>query len=55
MPGMIGYIVKEGDSLWKIAKCHYTTVEDIMEMNDLESDMIYPGQRLLLMKEVNLA
>ena len=27
MPGIVGYIVQPGDSLWKIAKKFHTTVE----------------------------
>ncbi|MGN0438081.1 MAG: SPOCS domain-containing protein [Lachnospiraceae bacterium] len=51
MPGMIGYIVKQGDTLWSIAKTYYTTVERIMELNELESDLIGVGDKLVIMKE----
>lgn len=51
MPGLIGYIVKPGDTLWNIAKRYYTTVDAIKELNDLENDMIYPGDQLLILKE----
>jgi hypothetical protein len=54
MPGLIGYIVKPGDSLWNIAKKYYTTIEAIMELNELDSDMIYPGDQLLILKETAL-
>lgn len=53
MPGMIGYVVKPGDTLWNIAKAYHTTVETIKEINDLDSDVIHPGQHLLIIKEVN--
>lgn len=52
MPGIVGYIVQPGDSLWKIAKKFHTTVESIMTMNELSSDEIRPGDRLILVKEV---
>ncbi len=52
MPGIVGYIVQPGDSLWKIAKKFHTTVESIMAMNDLTDDVIHPGTRLILVKEV---
>lgn len=52
MPGMIGYVVKPCDSLWKIAKRYHTTVEAIMEINNLESDLIHPGDHLLIVKEL---
>lgn len=51
MPGMIGYIVKQGDTLWSIAKAYYTTVERIKELNELESDLIGVGDKLVIMKE----
>lgn len=51
LPGMIGYIVKQGDTLWSIAKNYYTTVERIKEMNELESDRIGIGDKLIIVKE----
>lgn len=53
MPGMIGYVVKPGDTLWKIAKCYHTTVDAIKEINDLESDMVCVGDHLLIVKELD--
>ncbi|RGY99268.1 SPOCS domain-containing protein [Clostridium sp. AM58-1XD] len=52
MPGIVGYIVQPGDSLWKIAKKFHTTVENIMETNGLTSDIIKPGDKLILVKEI---
>ncbi len=52
MPGIVGYIVQPGDSLWKIAKKFHTTVESIMAMNELSGEEIRPGDRLILVKEV---
>ncbi len=43
MPGIVGYIVQPGDSLWKIAKKFHTTVEAVMEANGLSSDALMPG------------
>lgn len=51
MPGLIGYIVKQGDTLWSIAKDYYTTVEQMKEINELEQDVIHPGDRLVIMKQ----
>ena len=51
MPGITGYIVKNGDTLWNIAKQFYTTVEDIKEMNDINEE-VKQGQKLLIVKHV---
>jgi hypothetical protein len=53
MPSMVGYIVKNQDSLWTIAKKFYTTRGRIMELNHLEEETIKPGDKLLIMKKVN--
>ncbi len=45
-PGSIQYTVEKGDSLYKIAKKHNTTVELIKESNNLTSNRIYVGQNL---------
>lgn len=50
LPGIVGYIVKTGDTLWNIAKKYCTTVDEIMRNNHLESDVIYPGMKLLIVK-----
>lgn len=50
-PGLVGYVVKQGDRLWDIAKKFRTKIENVMELNDLESEDINEGQTLLLMKE----
>lgn len=53
MPSIVVYIVKEGDSLWKIGKKYYVSVDQIKEMNGLTSDRIYPGDKLLLVKTIS--
>lgn len=52
LPSIVGYIVDNGDTLWKIAKEFYTTVDNIRELNGLESDRIKKGDKLLLIKQI---
>lgn len=51
-PGIVGYIVQPGDSLWKIAKKFHTTVDQVREMNEIDEEEAGAGARLLLIKEV---
>lgn len=50
LPGMIIYIVKQGDNLWNIGKKYYVLVEQLKEMNGLTSDEILPGDKLLIVR-----
>ena len=54
MPGMVGYYVKEGDTLWKIAKRYHTTVDTIRQMNELTNDDLAIGDRLIIVKDCNM-
>ena len=49
-PVLKGHIVQSGDTLWKLAKENYTTIEKIMKVNELTSPQIKKGDRLLLIK-----
>ncbi|HAM80791.1 LysM peptidoglycan-binding domain-containing protein [Ornithinibacillus bavariensis] len=40
------YEVVKGDTLWEIAQEHDTSVESLLEINNLRSDMIFPKQKL---------
>ncbi len=50
LPGITGYIVQKGDTLWNIAKKYHTTVENIKKDNKLENDEIYPEMKLIIVK-----
>lgn len=52
LPGIVGYIVQDGDCLWDIARKYYTTPRRIMEMNGLETETVSRGDHLIIMKEV---
>ena len=49
-PSIVIYFVEEGDSLWSIAKKYGTTVEKIKSANNMESDMIFAGRKILIPK-----
>lgn len=41
------YFVQSGDTLWNIAKRYHTTVDSIVEHNNIaDRDMIFPGQKI---------
>jgi LysM repeat protein len=40
------YVVQQGDSLWKIAKKHNTSVANLRQINNLKSDTLRPGKKL---------
>ena len=42
------YVVKQGDSLYKIAKDFNVTVNDLLSANGLKSALIYPNQVLII-------
>lgn len=52
LPGIVGYIVQPGDTLWEIAKKFHTTTEDIASANELPDGQVKKGTRLLVVKEV---
>ncbi|MEY8391636.1 SPOCS domain-containing protein [Lachnospiraceae bacterium 45-W7] len=51
-PGIIGYIAKEGDQLWDIAKENFTTISEIVKTNQLASEQIRGGDKILIIKTV---
>ena len=53
------YIVKKGDSLWKIAKDNNITLDELIRLNPTKKDIIYPNDELRLepdkiTKEINI-
>ena len=42
------YIVKSGDSLWKIARDNNVNVNDLIGLNNLNSTVLQIGQQLLI-------
>jgi hypothetical protein len=52
LPGMVGLMVQNGDSLWEIAKENHTTVEKIRELNQLSTEELHKGQKLVILKAI---
>ena len=50
MASMTGYIVKENDNLWDIAKKFYTTVDMLKKTNKIVDKDIQKGDKLLIIK-----
>ena len=50
-PGIILYITREGDNVWRIAKKYRTTIENIKKINGIDdSGKLKPGTKLLIVK-----
>lgn len=47
-PGMTAYLTGADDTLWDVAKSFHSTKERIMEVNELKSEMLTPGEMLLI-------
>jgi len=52
MPGMVGYIVKDGETLWSIGKKYCVGINQIKELSELKSNDVKAGDRLLIMKTI---
>lgn len=50
LPGMVAYVVGQGDNLWNIGKKYYVPVAKIREVNGLSSDELKIGDKLLIVK-----
>lgn len=49
-PGMVGYVVKPGDSLWDIGKRYMVSLESLKEMNHLSRDEVRAGDKMLIIR-----
>jgi len=48
---LVIYVVKKGDTLWKIAKEFGSTIDGIARVNGIEDkNLIFPGQKLFIPK-----
>jgi len=47
---MAVYLVKPGDTLWSVAKRFQSTVDSILQVNQMEDEMLQPGRKLLVLR-----
>jgi len=47
------YVVKKGDSLYKISKEYGISINDLINANNLTNNMIYPNQVLVIPKRID--
>lgn len=53
LPGIVVYFADREESLWEVGKRYMIPLESIRTLNQLSSDTLQKGQKLLLVKEVN--
>ena len=51
MPGMVVYISNGGEHIWEIGKRYLVPIESIRSLNELNSDEVVKGQKILIVKE----
>lgn len=54
MPSMVVYVTQENDNLWHIAKNYNVSIDSLKKLNDLEDDKIIAGEKLLILKDVEI-
>ena len=52
LPGIAVYAVREGESLWDIGKRYYVPVSVLRQTNELATDEVKPGDRILIVKNM---
>lgn len=52
LPGIMVHVVQKGDTLWNLGREYYMSIDMLKEVNGLTSDVLEPGEKLILMKMV---
>lgn len=53
LPGIVVYFPGKQESLWEVGKKYLTPLDSIRSLNQLSSDTLQKGQKILIVKEVN--
>lgn len=53
LPGMVIYIAGAGDTLWDIGKKYYVPIAQLKEVNELVSEEIKTGDKILVVKGIS--
>lgn len=53
LPGIVVYFPGKQESLWEVGKKYLTPLDSIRSLNQLSSDTLQQGQKILIVKEVN--
>lgn len=53
-PGMVGYIVQEGEELWDVAKRYHTTTDEIASTNNIKATNVKTGTKLVIVKKISM-
>ena len=52
IPGMVGYIVKNGEQLWDIAKRYRVTMAQLQAWNGMENEQLQTGDKLMIVNTI---
>ncbi len=56
MPGFVeAYTVKQGDTFWKIAQKHGVSTNELMNINNYSSSLLYPRAKLTIPESISEA
>ena len=53
LPGIVIYIAGTGDTLWDIGKKYYVPIAQLKEINELVSEEIKAGDKILVVKGIS--
>lgn len=53
LPSIVAYIAKEDDTIWDVGKKYYVPINSIQEVNNLQTEQLKRGDKILIVKEIN--